>query len=42
MSKRPILFGLVAAGVICLGLAAIDAVTILSRPLLPWFAWMFP
>lgn len=42
MSKRPILFGLTAATILCLGLAAIDAVTILARPLLPWFAWMFP
>lgn len=42
MTKRPMLFGLAAASVLCLGLAAIDAVTILTQPLLPWFTWMFP
>lgn len=42
MNKRPVLFGLAAMVLICLTLALLDAVTVVTRPLLPWFAWMFP
>ncbi len=42
MNKRPILFGIASLALICIAVAALDAVTIATRPLLPWFAWMFP
>jgi hypothetical protein len=42
MSKRPLLMVIAATMVICLVAAAVDAITILMRPVLPWFAWMLP
>ncbi|MDN3277445.1 hypothetical protein QWJ07_24480 [Frankia sp. RB7] len=42
MSRRPLLMMIIATVVICLAAAAVDAITILMRPVLPWFAWMLP
>ena len=42
MNKRPVLFGLSAMVLICLTLALLDAISVVTRPLLPWFGWMSP
>jgi len=42
MKQRPLLVGIALVIGLCLALAAIDVVTVLTKPLHPWFAWLLP